>query len=154
MIVIANWRLDNAKSPAAMLQAKTARTPHTNRSDGTYTRSHAVRTYIPQVGYLFSSLDMLYVCTCIYEERESTARHSSKNNENETEDFGKKNEFPVPSPVIMFCLVGTPYTRSKTRNKKNRTEELLSQPRTPPTLSGPPRHRFDPAKAFLTLCHD
>ena len=62
-IVVANWRLDNAKSPTAMLQAKTARTPHTNSSDGTYTRSHAVRTYIPQVGYLFSSLDMLAVCT-------------------------------------------------------------------------------------------
>ena len=31
LIVIANWRLDNDKSPAAMLQEKTARTPHTLR---------------------------------------------------------------------------------------------------------------------------
>ena len=34
MIVVANWRLDNAKSPAAMLQEKTARTPHTLRLPG------------------------------------------------------------------------------------------------------------------------
>ena len=51
--VVATWRLDNAKSPAAMLQGKTARTPHTLRVAGVfarYARSHAVRTYIPQVG--------------------------------------------------------------------------------------------------------
>ena len=29
MVVVTNWRLDNAKSPAAMIQEKTARTPHT-----------------------------------------------------------------------------------------------------------------------------
>ena len=29
--VFANWRLDNAKSPAAMLQGKAARKPHTLR---------------------------------------------------------------------------------------------------------------------------
>ena len=70
MIVVANWRLDNAKSPAAMLQEKTARTPHTLRV------ADVVRTYIPQVGYLFSSFDLLYVYTRMH-ERESTARHSS-----------------------------------------------------------------------------
>ena len=46
--VVANWRLDNAKSPAAMLQEKTARTPHTLRVAGGSTRharSHAVRIY-------------------------------------------------------------------------------------------------------------
>ena len=31
IIVVPNWRLDNAKSPAAMLKEKTARTPHTLR---------------------------------------------------------------------------------------------------------------------------
>ena len=28
LIVVANWRFDNAKSPAALLQGKSARTPH------------------------------------------------------------------------------------------------------------------------------
>ena len=52
-----NWRLDNAKSPATMLQEKTARTPGTLRVAGgcqTYValnaRSHAAYTYIPEVG--------------------------------------------------------------------------------------------------------
>ena len=31
VIVVAKWRRDNAKSPAAMLQEKTARKPHTLR---------------------------------------------------------------------------------------------------------------------------
>ena len=34
MIVVANWRLDNAKSPAVVLQEKTDRTPHTLRIAG------------------------------------------------------------------------------------------------------------------------
>ena len=54
LIVIANRRLDNAKSPAAMLQEKTAptsaRTPH-----HTIRVADVVRTYIPQIGY--------YCCT-------------------------------------------------------------------------------------------
>ena len=50
---IANWRLDNAKNPAAMLQEKTARTLHALRV------ADVVRT-IPQVGYLFSYFDMLH----------------------------------------------------------------------------------------------
>ena len=52
MIVVANWRLDNAKSPANMLQEKKVPTPHTLRVAGGSAgcaRSHAVRTYIPQV---------------------------------------------------------------------------------------------------------
>ena len=44
MIVVANWRLDNAKSPAAMLQEKTARTPHTLRIAGD------CRTYVHTPG--------------------------------------------------------------------------------------------------------
>ena len=53
VLIVSNWRLDNTKSPAAMLQEKTARTPHTLRVAGgsaRYARSHAVRAYIPQVG--------------------------------------------------------------------------------------------------------
>ena len=47
MIVVAKGRLDNAKRPAAMLQEKAARGPHTLRVAGgsaRYARSHAVRT--------------------------------------------------------------------------------------------------------------
>ena len=46
-IVVANWRLDIAKSPAAMLKETKAWTPHMLRAPGgsaTYARSHAVRT--------------------------------------------------------------------------------------------------------------
>ena len=44
VIVVANWRLDNAKSPAAMLQEKTARKPHTLRV------ADVVRTYVQPPG--------------------------------------------------------------------------------------------------------
>ena len=80
MIVVANRRFDNAKSPAAMLQEKNARTPHTLRI------ADVVRTCIPQVGYLFSYFNAWYLVCCtryvrIYSYnmygRESTARHSS-----------------------------------------------------------------------------
>ena len=53
MIVVANWRLDNTKSPATMLQGKTARTPHTlcvTGGSARYACSHAVRTYIHTPG--------------------------------------------------------------------------------------------------------
>ena len=57
ILIVANWRLDNAKRPAAMLLEKTSRTPHTLRVAGgcrtyvaLYARSHAVFTYIPEVG--------------------------------------------------------------------------------------------------------
>ena len=87
MIIVAHWRLGNARSPAAMLQEKTARTPHTLRVAGgsaRYARSHAVRTHIPQVGYLFSSFDMLYV----RKTKHSTSQQHRKKHENETENFG------------------------------------------------------------------
>ena len=54
VIVLAHWQLDNANSPAALLQEKTARKPHTLRV------ADVVRTYIPQVGYLFSSFHTWY----------------------------------------------------------------------------------------------
>ena len=44
LIVVANWRLDSAKSPAAMLQEKTAQTPHTLRLPG------GCRTYVHTPG--------------------------------------------------------------------------------------------------------
>ena len=78
LTVVANWRLDNVKSPAAMLQEETARTPHTLRVAGgsaRCARSHAARTYTPQLGSLFPSFDVPYVPGTY--ERESTARHSS-----------------------------------------------------------------------------
>ena len=54
-VVVANWGLDNAKSPAAMLQEKQlGRQPQTHHVAGgsaCYARSQpAVRTYIPHVG--------------------------------------------------------------------------------------------------------
>ena len=117
-IVVANWRLDNAKSPAAMIQEKTARTPHTLCVAGgsaRYPRSHAVRTYIPQVGHLFSSFDMLYV----WKRKHSTAQQHRKNNVNETEKFGKKKN-PPPSHLIFFCLIGTPCTGQKIKKSNSR----------------------------------
>ena len=101
-----------------MLQEKIAWTPYTLRVAGgsaRYARSHAVRTYIPQIGYLFSCLDMLYVRT----RKHSTAQqHHRKNNGNETEKFGKKKK-NFPSDVIIFCLIGTPCTGQKKKKKTN-----------------------------------
>ena len=71
VIVVANWRLDNAKSPAAMLQEKTARKPHTIRV------ADAVRTYIPQGGYLFSSFGTWYALRLYSHVRKRKHRHSS-----------------------------------------------------------------------------
>ena len=53
MNVITNWRLGNAKSPAAKLQEKTARTPHTLRVAGGWfrpLRSLTCRTYVHTPG--------------------------------------------------------------------------------------------------------
>ena len=99
IIVVANSRFDNAKSPAAMLQEKTAQTPHTLRVAGgsaRCARSHTVRTHMPLVGYeyLFSSFDILAVCT---KEKGQHGTAARKNNENETEFFGKKKN---PRPLM------------------------------------------------------
>ena len=80
-----------------------------------------VRTYIPQVGYLFSSFDTWYALRLyshVRKRKHSTAQQYSKNNENETEKLGGKI-IPIPFRAIIFCLIGTPYTRSKRRRKKN-----------------------------------
>ena len=85
VFVIANRRLDIAKSPAATLQEKTPRTPHTLRVAGgstRYARSRVVRTYPQDVGYLLSSFDM--VCVCLYsyvrKRKHSTPQQHRKNN--------------------------------------------------------------------------
>ena len=110
MIVVLNWRLDNAKSPAAMLQEKTARTPlRIAGGSARYARSHAVRTYIPHVRYPF----LLLICLLYTRKRKhSTEQQHRKNNENETEIFGKKEKYPSPY-VTIFCLIGTPCTGQK-----------------------------------------
>ena len=76
IIIAAKWRLDNAKSPAAMLQEKTARTPHIYASlrgwlpavRGTL-RSLTCRTYVHTRGrvilLLFRHYVMLSVCTVV-----------------------------------------------------------------------------------------
>ena len=103
MIVIANRRLDNAKSPAAMLQGKTAptpaQTPHTLRV------ADVVSTYISQVGYYLPGIFFLLICSrCLYscvpgtkKAKTHTAQQHSKNNEkNENSERGKKK----PSPLV------------------------------------------------------
>ena len=144
MVVVANWRLDNAKGPAAMLQEKTARAPHTlcvASESAHYARSHAIR-HTPgiTIGYLFSSFDILAAAEQYVRKRKhSTSQQQQKNNENETEKIGKK------------CLIGTPCTGRKTR-QKNEQSFSPSLVRRPPA-SRPPHLRFGAGKAFLTLCH-
>ena len=107
VIVVANWRLDNAKSPGAMLQEKAAWKPHTFRV------ADVVRAYIPQVGYFLLLIHvMLYFGTRMY-ERESTARHSStaKTIKMKSKKFGTK-KYPRPLSCNYF-LPDRPYTRSK-----------------------------------------
>ena len=97
---------------------------------------------------------MLYFCTRMY-EGESTARHSStaKTLKMKPKLSGRR-KIPVPSRVIIFCLIGTPYTRSKSERKKKKIKQKssLSLVRRPP-LSRPSRNRFGPGKAFLPVCH-
>ena len=96
MIVVANWRLDSAKSSAAMLQEeKTARMSHMLRIAGArYAGSHAVHTYIPQVGYQFCIFDMLYV------RRENTVRRSSTAKTMKIKPTISERENKSPSPLI------------------------------------------------------
>ena len=61
MIVVANWRLDNAKRPPAMLQEKTARTARTLRLPV------GCRTYVHTPGRVCTYF-LLLMC-CMYEKR-------------------------------------------------------------------------------------
>ena len=85
---------------------------------------------------------MLYVCTVCTKKAKAQHGTAAKTMKMKPK-IRKEKKIPVPSRVIIFCLIGTPYTRSKRRKEKNRTEELLSQPRTPPaplaTISQPIR---------------
>ena len=112
---------------------KTTRTPH------------ALRAYIPQVGTYFLLL------ICFMYERESTARQSSTAKTMKVKpNKSERNKIPAPSHLIIFCLLGTPCTGQK---EKNRTASFFFRlvRRTP--VSRPPRHRFGPGKASLSLCH-
>ena len=83
-----------------MLREKTARTPHALRVTGgsaRYARSHAARTYIPQVRvliFLFGYAGCLY--SYARKRKHSTAQQHRKNDENETANFGKKKTSPSP----------------------------------------------------------
>ena len=156
--MVANWRLDKCReSPAAMLQDETARTPgtpHTLRVRGgsaRYARSHVVRAYIPQIGYIFSFSNML--AACMY-ETESTAPHSStaKTMQIKLKTLERKQRNAPPRAKIS-CLIGTYYIGQAEINKKLNSRASLSASYAVRPLSRPQRHRFGPGKAFLTLCH-
>ena len=146
-IEVANWRLDNGKSPATMLQEKTARTPHTLRVGGGsahHARSHAVRTNIPQVGPTLLSIWLLYV----RKRKHSTAQQHRKITKRKPKKLERKKKSPS-AYIIIFCLIETPSTGQKIKNIEQQSS--LSLVRRPP-LSRPPCFRFGPGKAFLTLC--
>ena len=91
-----------------MALEKTARAPHTLRvadDSARCARSHIERTYIPQVGYLFSCFDMVYVCTRM-PERESTARHSSTSKTMKMKPKLSKKKKKVLSRAIISYLIG------------------------------------------------
>ena len=110
----------------------------------TIRRPHAVRTYIPQVGYVFSYFDMY--------ERESTARYSTGNPRNKIENEpwkkSERNKIPDLSHAIFSRLIGTPCAG---QNKLSNRRASFGLVRCPPP-SRPIRHRFGPGKDFLPLC--
>ena len=116
-------------------------------------RMSYVRTY-PRWGtdFLLVACSMSTGNRYVPKRKHSTAKQHNKNNKNETAIRKEKN-VPVPSRVISFCLVGTPYTRSKRRRGKIEQKRFsLSLVRRPP-LSRPSRSRFGPGRAFPPLCH-
>ena len=126
-----------------------------------YASRRGCRTYAhtPQVGYhclyLFSSFDMLYLefLYSMYQESESTARHSSENNENTTENSERKKN---PRPLSCNGFLPDRNTLHPVEKKKQKIAQKslsLSLVRRPP-LPRPPRHRFGPGEAFNTLCHN
>ena len=67
----------------------------------------------------YPTLDVQYV----RERKHSTALQHRKNNEKDTENFGKKKKTLSPH-VILFCLIGTPCTGQ--RRKKSNSRACLS----------------------------
>ena len=136
VIVVANWRIDDAKSPDAMLQEETARKPHTLRV------ADVVRTYITQVECLFCPFDTwyaLFLCLYVRKRKYSTPQQHSKDNENDSGKFGKKKYHHPLS--CNYCL---PDWNTLYPVKKKKVEKLeqkrfsLSLVRRPP-LSRPSR---------------
>ena len=151
MIVDANWRLDNARSPVVMLQEKTARTPYTLRVAGGTARdarSHAVRTYIPQIGRLFSSCDMLYVRI----RKHSTAQHHRKKKMKVIPKIPERKK-KSPSPLKQQFSASSEHLAPVKKEEKTNSRVPLSASYASRPLSPPPRYRFGPRKAFLTLCY-
>ena len=91
---------------------------------------------------------MLALCT------KGKARHSSSSTARTLKmkpNTLERKKISRPPHAIMFCLSGAPCTGQKRRKSKHQSF-CLSLVHRPP-LSRPPRHRFGPGKAFLTLCH-
>ena len=85
-----------------MLQEKTAWMTHTLGTAGgsaRFVRSHVVRTYIAQVGCLFSFFDMLYVCTRMY-ERNDTGQQPRRNSEMKWETGNIETFFLAEAGVL------------------------------------------------------
>ena len=71
------------------------------------------------------------VLVCTKEKAQHGTAVYSKNDENETGKIGKK-KIPVPSRALISCLTDWNTLHPiKKKRKKNRTEELPSQRRTP-----------------------
>ena len=118
-------------------------------------RMSYVRTY-PRSGTCFLLLIPAMLISVLVQygrkRKHNTAQQHSINIENETKQLGK-NEIPVPSRVNIFCLIGTPYTRSERKKKKIEQKSFsLSLVRRPP-VSRPSHNRFGSGKAFPPLCH-
>ena len=88
------------------LLRKTTRTPH------------AVRTYIPQAGHLFSSLDTCSYAVCtIYKPQHGSSTAKTMKMKPK---FSERKKIPVLSHVINFCLVGTAYIGQKEKETSSR----------------------------------
>ena len=92
----------------------------------------------------------MYCCT---KEKAQHGTAAPQNNENETENIGKKTQSPSPHENKFLSDWDTLHRSKNQAIKKNVQQSFsLSLIRRPP-LSRPTRHRFGPGKVFLTLCH-
>ena len=97
---------------------------------------HAVSTFIPQAGYLFSSFD-----------RAQHGTAAQQHNENETGKSGKK--IPVSS-----CTIFWPDWDTLPRSNRGKIEhQSFSLSLVRPPVSRPSHHRLDPSKMSPPLCH-
>ena len=112
--------------------------PRLGRHIRLYASRGGCRTYVHTPGRILLSVLIFFfryalmsVFVCMYKEGESTARHSSKNNENETEKSERKTYHRLLSSKNFMPDWNTLHPVKK-KIEKYRTEELLSQPRSPP----------------------